>query len=332
MTADYLFWDKLKQKSRRDGVPFLCLAPMADVTDTAFREMFAKYGRPDVTWTEFVSADGLASVGRKILQRDLEFIEAERPIVAQIFGSDPETIKTTVALCLELGFDGVDINMGCPADVIGKQGAGAALIKNKELAVSIVKAAQEAAGPMPVSVKTRIGYNQIEYKEWLPCLLALGLPALSLHLRTRKEMSAVPAHWELMEEIRDFVFSIAPETLLIGNGDIKTREEGMQKAKETGIDGAMIGRGVFGNPFFFSGEKTFESLALPERFTIMLEHTRLFEKKLGDIKNFSIMKKHYKAYVNGFDGAKDLRVKLMEASNSDEIELLLNEFLKENNI
>jgi nifR3 family TIM-barrel protein len=334
------FWEKLAQEKVRGGRMITALAPMADVTDTAFREMMAVHSRtgeegggPDVMWTEFVAADGLASPGREVLKRDLEYTEKERPIVAQLFTSSPENMKVAVTLCRELGFDGVDINMGCPVDVIGKQGAGAKLITMPELAKEIVMAAQEVAGDMPVSVKTRIGYNKIEYKDWLPHLLDLKIPALTLHLRTKKEMSAVPAHWELGKEIADFVREYAGSVedggpILLGNGDIKSVREGRRMAEEATFDGFMVGRGVFGCPWFFD-EEVFEKGKTPEeKLRISLQHVRLFEKKLGDIKSFAIMKKHYKAYCNGFDGAKELRVKLMEAKDSGEIEMIIEDYLK----
>jgi nifR3 family TIM-barrel protein len=337
------FWEKLYTEKVAKGEMLSALAPMADVTDTAFREMMAKYSRtgeegggPDIMWTEFVAADGLASPGREVLKRDLEYIEKERPIVAQLFTSNPDTMRVAVTLCRELGFDGVDINMGCPVDVIGKQGAGAKLITMPELAKEIVRAAQEVAGDMPVSVKTRIGYNKIEYRDWLPHLLDLKIPALTLHLRTKKEMSAVPAHWELGKEIADFVREYAGSVeeggpILLGNGDIKSVKEGKRLSVEAGFDGFMVGRGVFGCPWFFD-EKAFEKGKTPEeKLRISLQHVRLFEKKLGDIKSFAIMKKHYKAYCNGFDGAKELRVKLMECKDGDEIEKTIEEYLKMEN-
>ncbi len=333
------FWKKLYNEKVAKGEILTALAPMADVTDTAFREMMALHSRtgevgggPDVTWTEFVAADGLASPGREVLKRDLEYTEKERPIIAQLFTSSPETMKVAVTLCRELGFDGVDINMGCPVDVIGKQGAGAKLITTPLLAVEIVKAAQEVAGDMPVSVKTRIGYNKVEYRDWLPHLLDTKIPALTLHLRTRKEMSAVPAHWELGREISDFVRAYAGSVeeggpLLLGNGDIKSVREGRRLSQEAGFDGFMVGRSVFGCPWFFDEEAFEKGKSKEEMLRISLAHVRLFEKKLGDIKSFAIMKKHYKAYCNGFDGAKELRIKLMECKDGNEIEKTIKEHL-----
>lgn len=316
------FWEKLKTKK-----PFFVLAPMADVTDAAFRRLIAKYSRPngpDVFWTEFVSADGLCSPGRESLLVDFMYTEAERPIVAQIFGSDPGHIERAAAIARELGFDGIDINMGCPDRSIEKQGAGAAMIKNPAQAKEVIRAAKRGAGDLPVSVKTRIGYNKNEIATWVPALLEEDIPALTMHLRTRKEMSLVPARWEHLREIRDIRDRMGKETLLIGNGDVADLADGRARAEEYGADGVMIGRGIFGSPWRFAGT---EEPDLAEKFEIMIEHTKLFEELLGAHKNFAIMKKHYKAYINGFDGAKELRMKLMDAENAADVERIAREFL-----
>ena len=326
------FWQKLIDEKLSKGETLSVVAPMADVTDIAFRTLFAKYGKPDVMWTEFVSADGLCSGGREILKRDLEFGEAERPIVAQLFTSTPENMKKAAALCRELGFDGIDINMGCPDKSIEKQGAGAAHIKDWKTAQKVIRAAQEGAEHLPVSVKTRMGYNKVEFMEWIPKLLECNIPTLTVHLRTRKEMSKVDAHWELMPEIVKLVRDMTGDvkdggTIILGNGDIKSVREGKVKAKETGADGVMIGRGIFGTPWFFNEEEFEKGKSTEERLNILIEHTKLFEEKLGDIKNFAIMKKHYKAYVHGFDGAKELRIELMECETAKEVETKILEFL-----
>ncbi|MCX6757131.1 MAG: tRNA-dihydrouridine synthase [Candidatus Nomurabacteria bacterium] len=328
------FWQKLVDEKILKGETLSVLAPMADVTDIAFRTMIAKYSKPtgpDVMWTEFVSADGLCSVGREVLKRDLEFGEIERPIVAQLFSSTPENMKKAAALCRELGFDGIDINMGCPDKSIEKQGAGAAHMKDWRLAQKVIRAAQEGAVDIPVSVKTRLGFNKIEYKEWLPKILEMNVPVLTVHLRTRKEMSKVDAHWNLMSDVAKLVREKTGEvkdggTILLGNGDVKSVRDGKEKANSTGCDGVMIGRAIFGTPWLF-GENNEIEKTLEERLKILVEHTKLFEEKLGDIKNFAIMKKHYKAYVHGFDGAKELRMDLMECDNSREIEEKINLFI-----
>jgi nifR3 family TIM-barrel protein len=312
------FWNKLKK-------PILSLAPMADVTDCAFRQIINKYGKPDVFWTEFVSADGLAHpVAREKLLIDLKYDKNEHPIVAQIFGSKPDNIREASKLCRELGFDGIDINMGCPEKNIQKQGSCAALITNPELARKIIRAAKEGAGDLPVSVKTRIGYNKNEIETWLREVLSEDIAVLTVHLRTKKEMSDVPAHWELMKRIIEIRDEMGKDTLIFGNGDVVDIKDAEQKVKETGCDGVMLGRAIFGNPWLFSRKIP----TLKEKLEVMLEHTRLFVKMLGKHKNFAIMKKHYKAYVNGFDGAKELRVKLMEAETLEEIEKITNDFLK----
>lgn len=331
------FWQKLIDEKLLKGETLTVLAPMADVTDIAFRTLISKYSKPhgpDVMWTEFVSADGLNSPGREVLKRDLEFTDIERPIVAQLFTSTPENMRKAAALCRELGFDGIDINMGCPDKSIEKQGAGAAHIKNWKRAQEVIRAAQEGAGDLPVSVKTRLGYNKMEFMEWLPKILECNIPVLTVHLRTRKEMSLVDAHWELMPEIvklvRDMTGSIEEGgTIVLGNGDITSVTEGKQKAKETGADGVMVGRGIFGTPWFFDEEEFNRGKSLEERLKICIEHTKLFEERLGDIKSFAIMKKHYKAYVHGFDGAKELRMELMECKNSGEVEKKILGFLRQ---
>lgn len=325
------FWNTLPK-------PFFALAPMADVTDCAFREIIAKYSRhgendggPHVFWTEFVSADGLCSPGREVLLRDLEFGPGEHPIVAQLFGSNPDHMFKAAQLCAEKGFDGIDINMGCPDKSIEKQRCGAAMIKNPKQAQEIIDAAQKGSG-LPVSVKTRIGYNKVEWKEWFPFILEMKPAALTVHLRTRKEMSLVPAHWEIMPDIVSFVKEknkqLGNEDMpLLGNGDVLSLAHARTLANETGCDGVMLGRAIFGNPWLFDETVQRDQIPLEENFRVLLEHTRLFEKKLGDIKSFAIMKKHYKAYVHGFDGAKELRIRLMEKDTADEIEAEIRAFL-----
>ena len=373
------FWEKLKK-------PFFVLAPMADVTDAAFRRVIAKYGKPDVMWTEFVSADGLALApeeGRKKLLTHLMYSESERPIVAQFFTSTPEHMKKAAELASELGFDGIDINMGCPDRAVEKQGAGAALMKNPKLARELMRAAKEGAPSLPLSVKTRIGFNKNELETWLPELLAEEPAAITVHARTRKEMSKVPAQWEMVKravEIRD---ELKSKTLILGNGDVFDLTDAKNKATETGADGIMLGRAIFGNPWlfanlasvkrsrqierpaeafgeggqsrlrsgtalaghgYFSAEKFLElapvALASPresnavattlirDKLLVLLEHTKLFEKLFKDVKNFAVMKKHYKAYVQGFDGAKELRTELMEAEDAVQVEKIIKQYLK----
>jgi nifR3 family TIM-barrel protein len=314
------FWQSLKK-------PFFALAPMANVTDFAFRTMFVRYGKPDVLWTEFVSADGLCSKGKDRLLIDLKFSKKEKPIVAQIFSSKPESIAQAVKIIEKMGFDGIDINMGCPDKAIQKQGAGAKLMTNPMLACDIIESAKKSTY-LPISVKTRLGYNKIDM-EWIKTLLNKKLPALTIHLRTKKEMSLVPAHWEIMKDIVRLRDEISPMTLIIGNGDVANIEEGKRKCLETGCDGAMIGRGAFGSPWLFCRDIK-PNINIQDKLDILLEHTKLFEKTFKGIKNFDVMKKHFKAYINGWDGAKILRTRLMETKNSREVDKIIRQYKKEN--
>lgn len=328
------FWEKLNR-------PFFVLAPMLDVTDTAFRQIIAKYGKPDVFWTEFVAVDGLCSdKGReKLKQNLLQFNKSERPIVAQLFGSKPRNFEKSAKIIATLGFDGIDINMGCPQKNILKQGAGAELIKHPELAKEIIKATKRGAGGLPVSVKTRIGYNKNEIETWISIILEEEPAILIIHGRTKKEMSKVSAHWDLIKEVREIRDKMKSKTLIIGNGDVLNLRDAEEKAKETGVDGIMVGRGIFGNPWLFN--ESVQVVAKKDKLKVALEHTKLFEKTFGEnkknlklfkgkgrAKNFALMKKHYKAYINGFEGAKELRIKLMEAENSKEAEKIIDFELK----
>jgi nifR3 family TIM-barrel protein len=325
------FWKKLKK-------PFFCLAPMSDVTDMAFRYILAKYSKDRenkdkiVFWTEFVSADGLCNkLARKKLAHILKFSERERPIVAQVFGANPENMKKACQYIASLGFDGIDINMGCPDKSVISQGAGSALIKTPQLARKIIQAVhvgiKSAGKDIPVSVKTRTGSNKEEINDWIPELVKENISALIVHLRTKKELSLVPANWDNIKKIKKLIKESGKEILLIGNGDVKDLEEAEEKALKYGCDGIMIGRGVFGNPWFFHQKSNLE-ISLEEKLEVLIEHTKLFEKELSKYKSFAVMKKHFKAYVNGFAGAKELRTKLMETKNSKEVEKIINDFLK----
>ncbi|OGI67307.1 hypothetical protein A3A05_03315 [Candidatus Nomurabacteria bacterium RIFCSPLOWO2_01_FULL_41_12] len=314
------FWQKLQR-------PILCLAPMADVTDAAFRQIIAKYGKPDIFFTEFVSVDGLCSLGKEKLIIDLQYGKNEHPIVAQIFGSKPENFERVAKMLVQMGFDGIDINMGCPVKKIINQSSCSALIRTPELAQEIILATKRGAGSIPISVKTRIGFNKIELEAWIPKILETEPAALTVHLRTVKEMSSVPAHWEMMKRIIKIRDEMKVKTLILGNGDVLDLEEAKQKIKETGCDGIMLGRAIFGNPWLFHSTPSNYIPSLKEKLNVMIEHTKLFEKMLGKHKNFALMKKHYKAYVNGFDGAKELRVKLMETENALQVENIVQKFL-----
>lgn len=335
--------------------PIFALAPMEEVTDVVFREMFALYssinpsGRiysgqeeakektlpgpvpaknPFVMFTEFVNVDGLLHpVGFEKLKIDLEYTENQRPIVAQIWGTDPEKFYKAAALVKEMGFDGVDINMGCPQDKEIGIGACAALIRNPNLASEIIEAVKKGAGDLPVSVKTRIGYTKPETENWIGHLLKHNLKAVTVHARTKQEKSKVPAHWEEVKKAVDVRDTLKIETLIIGNGDVKSREEGLGRVKETGCDGVMIARGAFGSPWLFRSDGAEPDAK--ERMAIMLEHARLFNQRLGGKKSFYIMRKHFKAYASGFERSHELRAQLLESKNLEEAENIVKEFFRQ---
>ncbi len=316
------FWQEIER-------PVFVLAPMADVTDSAFRQIITKYGKPDVIWTEFVSADGLFLGGRDVLLKDLEYTESERPIVAQFFSSRPDLMEKAARLAVELGFDGIDINMGCPDRSICKQGAGASMIKNPELAEDIILATKRGAESgeikIPVSVKTRLGYSKDELEEWLPRILKTEPAVVTVHARTKNDMSKVPARWDRIRravEIRDEMKS---ESLILGNGDLFDIENARKEVSLSGADGAMLGRAIFGNPWLWSERK---DVSIKERLEVLAEHTHLFEKLLTGHKNFALMKKHYKAYVSGWDGAKELRGQLMDCEDAKSVENVIQKYLK----
>ncbi len=323
------FWQKLPK-------PFFVLAPMADVTDAAFRQIVAKYGKPDVMYTEFVSADGLCHPeGRKRLLIDLKYGENERPIVVQLFSSNPDKVKEAANLARELGFDGLDINMGCPDRTIEKQGAGAALMKNPRLAQKLVVAAKEGFDG-PVSVKTRLGYSSLgEWENWISALIETKPASIAVHLRTRNEMSKVPAHWEFAQSIAGILKNTS--TLAIGNGGVTDLADAKKKAEENNLDGVMIGEAIFGNPWLFaqkSGLGNSKKPGLEERLKIMIEHAYLFEeyfrnpsKSSGQVKSFAIMKKFFKAYISGHPDAKKLQEELMKCENASEVGKVVANFV-----
>ena len=278
------FWKKLKK-------PIMVLAPMAGVTDAVFRQIVAKYGKPDVLVTEFVSCDGLCSPGRDRLLKDLWFTEPERPIVGQIFGSRPENFARTANLPCELNFDGIDINTGCPDRSVEKQGAGASLINNPELTKRIVRETKRGAGEIPVTIKTRLGYNENVIEEWTRHLLEVEPVVITIHARTRRELSKVPANWDAIATAVDVRNRLGSDALIIGNGDITSVAEARDIAEKTGADGVMIGRGIFGNPWLFNQELADSGVSITDRINVLIEHVSLFDQTFGKMKNFECMKK-----------------------------------------
>lgn len=320
------FWQQLPK-------PFFALAPLYDVSDAAFRYVIAKYGKPDVFYTEFTSTEGLQSAGRDKLMHHLKFSDLEHPIVAQVFGTNPEKFQQTAELVKSLGFDGLDINMGCPDKNIIKTGSCAALYNTPELAKQLVLAAKVGAGDMPVSVKIRIGDSKIDWKGWIKKLLEAEPAAIAIHLRTRKEMSKVDAHWELMPEIVQFIHDNTTEEtrpIIVGNGDVTSLAQATEKSQSTGCDGVMMGRAIFGNPWLFNKDRVNNPPSRQEKLEALLEHVNLYEQMFTGVKPFDIMKRHFKAYVNGFDGAGEIRAQLYECKSGVEVRQVLEPLLAKN--
>lgn len=307
------FWAELPK-------PFTALAPLDGVTDVVFRQMITKLGKPDVLFTEFTSCEGLQSGGFERVKTNLLFHPNEQPVVAQIWGHIPENYYETAKYLKELGFAGVDINMGCPIRSIIKDGGCSALIKNPDLAKKIIQATKDGAGDLPVSVKTRIGFHRENIEEWIGFLLQQDLAVLTVHLRTVSELSKVPAHWDLMSKVIELRNKIAPKTIIIGNGDITTREEIQKKFDQYKCDGFMIGRGIFANPWLFNEKIDMVDISINQRFDTFLEHIKLYEKTWGVEKTFEPLKKFCKVYINNFSDAAHYREKIMQTTSLKELE------------
>ncbi|WP_239734610.1 tRNA-dihydrouridine synthase [Mammaliicoccus sp. G-M28] len=312
------FWSELPR-------PFFILAPMEDVTDIVFRHVVSEAARPDVFFTEFTNTESFCHPeGIHSVRGRLTFSEDEQPIVAHIWGDKPEHFREMSIGMAEMGFKGIDLNMGCPVANVAGKGKGSGLILRPETAAEIIQAAK--AGGLPVSVKTRLGYYKIEeWKDWLKHVFEQDIANLSIHLRTRKEMSNVDAHWELIEEVKNLRDEIAPNTLLTINGDIPDRKTGLELATKYGIDGVMIGRGIFHNPFAF--EKEPREHTSKELLDLLRLHLTLFEKySTNEAKQFKSLRRFFKIYVRGMRGAGELRNQLMNTNTADEVRALLDEF------
>ncbi|KAB2336131.1 tRNA-dihydrouridine synthase [Cytobacillus depressus] len=309
--------------------PFFILAPMEEVTDVVFRHVVSKAARPDVFFTEFTNTESYCHPeGIQSVRGRLTFTEDEQPIVAHIWGDKPENFRQMSIGMAELGFKGVDINMGCPVPNVASRGKGSGLILRPEVAAEIIQAAK--AGGLPVSVKTRLGYTDVnEWHDWLTHILKQDITNLSIHLRTRKEMSEVDAHWELIPEIKKLRDAIAPDTLLTINGDIPDRQTGLKLVEQYGVDGVMIGRGIFKNPFAFEKEpKDHDSKELLDLLRLHLNLYDQYSKEL-ETRPFTALHRFFKIYVKGFRGAGELRNQLMSTKSTDEVRAMLNNFGKE---
>jgi tRNA-dihydrouridine synthase len=310
------FWNDLPR-------PFFILAPMEAVTDVVFRHVVASAARPDIFFTEFTNASSYCSPkGIHSTRGRLTFTSDEQPMVAQIWGSRPEQFAEMARGLAKMGYSGIDINMGCPDKSVVKGGAGSALIKNPELAAELIAAAKQ--GGLPVSVKTRLGFSsKDEWLEWLTHILKQDIVNLTIHLRTRKEMSKVDAHYEMIPDIKALRDKIAPQTLLTINGDIRDRQHGEELVQTYGVDGVMIGRGIFTNPFAFEVEPKEHSRE--ELIGLLNHHLDLFDKYSRELepRNFEPLKRFFKIYIRDFPGASELREKLMHAKSTDEVRALI---------
>ncbi|AXI00203.1 tRNA-dihydrouridine synthase [Sporosarcina sp. PTS2304] len=312
------FWRELPR-------PFFILAPMEDVTDVVFRHVVSEAARPDVFFTEFTNTESFCHPeGIFSVRGRLAFTEDEQPIVAHIWGDKPEHFRDMSIGMAKLGFKGLDINMGCPVPNVAAKGKGSGLINHPETAAAIIQAAK--AGGLPVSVKTRLGYTELdEWREWLRHVFEQDIANLSIHLRTRKEMSNGEAHWELIPEIKKLRDEVAPHTLLTINGDILDRQMGLELVEKYGVDGVMIGRGIFSNPFAFELEKKEHSSE--ELLDLLRLHLDLFDKYSTELEPrlFKPLRRFFKIYVKGFRGAAELRNELMNTQSTDEVRALLDE-------
>ena len=322
-----MIWEELAKEKQ----PFFALAPMNDVTDRVFRQMVAKCAAPDVFFSEFVSVDALAGPGRESMENKLSFDSQEHPLIVQVWGIDP---KNYVSQCRELsimGYSGIDINMGCPVAKIINKGACSALINDRNKAKEIIAAAKSGAKSgnpdVPVSVKTRIGFDEIDLS-WIEFLLEQNLSALTVHCRTVQEQSNVANHVELLPEIVEMRNRISPKTILIANGDISTRTQGEELALKYDLDGIMIGRGVFSDPYVFDSKSKWNELEPIQKLNLYGEHIDLFDKTWQGTKNPDVLKKFAKTYIVGFKGAHSMREKIMEQRTIEGVREYLSSFIQ----
>jgi tRNA-dihydrouridine synthase len=306
--------------------PFFVLAPMDDVTDTVFRQVIASTAPPDLFFTEFVNVEALASAGReKTLPRLRLDSKAEHPIIAQFWGKEPENFYKAAQDAVAMGYDGIDLNFGCPDKNVVRNGTCSAYIlpENRDRAVEVIKATQAGAGSLPVSAKTRLGFSEVD-PTWHELLLQQKLNMLTIHGRTRKQMSKVPADWETIAQIRELRDQLSPTTLIVGNGDVLTRTEGEKLAKRHGLDGIMVGRGIFHDPYLFAKNSDWANATKEQRVALYRKHVELFAQTWrNNERKIHTLNKFCKIYIQNFDGAKELREKLMAATSTDELLTLL---------
>ena len=310
------FWNNLSK-------PIFALAPLDEVTDTVFRRIVASVAKPDVMFTEFTSVEGLTSKGADKVKHRLDFTPEERPLIAQIWGKDLIAFTQVAALVKELGFDGVDINMGCPERGITQRGCCSALIDNPDLAAQIIAAVKAGAGDLPVSVKTRCGFKDWKTEEWITFLLKQDIQCLTVHGRIAKEMSHFPARWDEIAKAVKIRDELGVDTVILGNGDVSSSEDAFAKIKQSGVDGVMIGRGIFHDQWIFNKQPQQYQPTINERLDLLLKHAELFDQVWGENKNFAILKKFFKAYLHDFDGAAEMRADLMQTKDVNEVKTIV---------
>jgi len=306
---------------------------MEDVTDTVFREIVLGISDPDclhVLFSEFTSTDGLChEIGGPRVKHRLQILDSERKlldqknvkIVAQIWGTKPDKFyEATKLICDEGQFDGIDINMGCPVKKIVKQGGCSALINQPDLAKEIILATQEASN-IPISVKTRIGIKEVKTEKWISNLLETNPAVITIHGRTQKQQSEGLADWNEVKKATIMRDQMSPETLIHGNGDVYSMEDGFNKVKEFGVDGIMVGRGIFQNPWFFN--KVLKERTPEERLSLLWKHASLYTQTWKATKNFAILKRFFKIYTSDFYGAATIRASLMETNSLEEVKTVL---------
>jgi len=316
-------WQKLAAKK-----PFFVLAPMDDVTDTVFRQIVATTAPADLMMTEFANADGYCSPGLEATLPRLKFNKLEQPLIAQIWGIKPENYRTMAKDLVAMGFLGIDINMGCPVKDVVKKGACSAMIQNHELAAAVIAATKagikDAGGNIAISVKTRIGFSDPDVENWIGFLLRQDLDAITVHGRTRKQMSKVPADWQQIARAVELRDQISPNTIMVGNGDVMSRSEGLARAKSSGVDGVMIGRGIFHDPFVFAKENRQQDL---KSMLLMLKKHIVLHQKTWVGNKFEPLKKFVKMYISGFEGSAAIRAEMMTAKNHSELLLVIDKYL-----
>jgi tRNA-dihydrouridine synthase len=315
------FWKQVSQ-------PIVALAPMEDVTDTVFREVIRSVSDPEVLnvlFTEFTSVDGLCNeIGCKNVSTRLVVSDSERvwlnktntKLVAQIWGSDPDKFRESAKLITEMGeFDGIDINMGCPVKKVVKNKSCSALINYPELAREIIVATKEGTH-LPVSVKTRLGFNDVITEKWIGNLLDENPAAITIHGRTQKMQSDGEAMWNEIGKAVRLRNERKSDSLILGNGDVDSYAQIMQHIADFKVDGVMVGRGVFKNPWMFT--KSLPEITMEMRIALLTKHIVLYDKTWGKTQNYNVLKRFFKIYLNGFEGAAYWRDQLMHTKSCDE--------------